>query len=246
MSAPSEIDILISQYLDGQLDDNARQQFEKRLETDADFATQFQDSANLEWAIRANAIKSRKEQLSQIELQPPANAKLRPLVILSSVAAVIAMLLLFWWFNQSPSLDQLYAQNIPQREAPSVRSSNPTDSLLSLAHSAYNQARFAEASERYSALISDSNFVERQSLNVFLGLSYLQQKKTDAAISQFERVNALSERENMDWYLVLAHLQQSDAEATRLALQKILADSAHYYYDDAVEMKVKIEKVSTK
>lgn len=244
MSQPSEIDILISQYLNGQLDDSARQQFESRLETDADFAAHFQATTNIEWGIRANAIKSRKEQLSQIELHPPGNARLRPLVILSSVAAVIAMLLLFWWFNQSPNLEQLYAENIPQREASSLRSTNPNDSLLNMAHLAYNQGQYEEATERYLSLISDSAFAERQSLAVFLGLSYLHQGNANAAIAQFASVDALSERENVDWYLVLAHLQRSDAAAARLALQKILADSAHYYYDDAVEMQAKMENVN--
>ncbi|MEL7535246.1 MAG: hypothetical protein AAFN10_28375 [Bacteroidota bacterium] len=244
MSEAAEIERLIAQYLDGQLDESEREAFESRLETDGDFAAQFQTAANLEWAIRANALKSRKEQLSQIELTPPANAKLRPLVILSSVAAVIAILLLFWWFNQSPSLDQLYAQNLPQREAPSVRSSNPTDSLLSLAHLAYNQGQFAEASERYTALIADSNFVERQSLTVFLGLSYLHQGKSEAAITQFELVDALSERENVDWYLVLAYLQRADVAGTQQALQKILTDSAHYYYDKAVEIQADLENIN--
>ncbi|MFK7925778.1 MAG: hypothetical protein AB8H47_27770, partial [Bacteroidia bacterium] len=121
------------------------------------------------------------------------------------------------------------------------RSSNPTDSLLSLANLAYNQGQFMEASERYATLLLDSNFVERQSLQVFLGLSFLHQGKSDLAIAQFELVDALSERENADWYLVLAHLQKSDLSATQSALQEILSDPAHYYYDDAIEMQSKIE-----
>ncbi|MEL6654291.1 MAG: tetratricopeptide repeat protein, partial [Bacteroidota bacterium] len=241
MSDASPNDLLITQYLDGTLSPVERAAFEARLEHESDLAEAFALAANLEWGIRAQAIQERKQAFSSLELPASPNARTIPLWTWASAAAAIALLCLFWWISRPLSPEQLYAMNAPERQAPLSRSLTDQDSLLRMAHITYNQADYTQAIERYQAILQDSMLIDKNAPRVFLGLSYLQDQQSEAAISVFETVDSPDEQQNIDWYLALAYLQMEQFEPAIAQLQMIIKEEGHYYRAQAQEALEELE-----
>lgn len=223
--------IAFDQYLQGELTVEQKNEFDKQLVEDAQFASEFEIFKSLESQLENKfGIEQEraafKENLSQIAEQhfnkKPKVIGLKPWYF--AVAASVAILfgLFFFNYNQNPVFADY---NHPEQAAFAERGSE--GGPLKQAESEFNNKRYSLAIPHFEAILAKG---ETPEIQYFYGISLLEQSeflKAEAVFNELKAGNS-AYKEKAKWYLALSKLKQRDYKSCKEILQTISQDYEDY------------------
>lgn len=223
--------ILFDEYLQGELTIEGKNDFERQLLEDSEFASQFEIFKDVQFQL-ANKFgieqerQAFKENLTQISEQHFGKKTkvigLKPWYL--AVAASVAVLfgLFFFNYNQNPAYGDY---NNPEHASFTVRGT--VDETLKQAETAYNKKTYNKAIPLFEAVLKKQNTAEIQ---FFYGVSLLEESHYLKAEAVFNQLKAGSSayKEKAVWYLALSKLKQKDYEACKQILESISEDYEGY------------------
>lgn len=232
--------ILFEDCLSGNLDENATNAFETRLETDKAFEQSFSIykdiSAHLDHEIgneektmdfRANLDSISHNYFSKLNAeQEKVETKKTFSFYKLAIAASVALLLGFFVFNQF-SGDPSYSDfaNYDQISL-TVRGEN--DELLKEAETAFNTKNYEEAELLFNQILEqDSNNTEIELYKSITLIETNQFSEADELLKAISEGNSIY-KNKAKWYLALSKLKQEDFEACNAVLKNIPEDAEDY------------------
>ena len=230
-------DILIDQYLSGELSAEERQAFERRLGEDAELARALTLRRGMDqFLARREARPALQRQLQElgVEYFGKEEARVAPigrrrLWSLAAAVAVLVVAVFVWRWVSSPSLYEEYAQHPPL--ALVEKSAAGPD--LSATEQAFNKGDYS------TALTGLEQYLDRQPQDtlalLYKGICAMELGQTVEAQAIFSSLqNSPSWQEYGDWYLALSHLKQQRDDEAKAALQRI--PEASPYHPQAQEL----------
>lgn len=232
--------ILFEDYLSGNLDKDATNAFETRLETDKAFKQSFRIykdiSVHLDHEIgneektmdfRVNLDSISHNYFSKLNAQQEEVETKKPFSFYKlAIAASIALLLGFFVFNQF-SGDPSYSDfaNYDQISL-TVRGEN--DALLKEAETAFNTKNYEEAELLFNQILEeDSSNTEIQLYKSITLIETNQFSEADELLKAISEGNSIYKNKAM-WYLALSKLKQDNLEACKNVLKNISEDAEDY------------------
>ena len=232
--------ILFEDYLSGNLDKDATNAFETRLETDKAFKQSFRIykdiSVHLDHEIgneektmdfRVNLDSISHNYFSKLNAQQEEVETKKPFSFYKlAIAASIALLLGFFVFNQF-SGDPSYSDfaNYDQISL-TVRGEN--DALLKEAETAFNTKNYEEAELLFNQILEeDSSNTEIQLYKSITLIETNQFSEADELLKAISEGNSIYKNKVM-WYLALSKLKQDNLEACKNVLKNISEDAEDY------------------
>ncbi len=223
--------ILFDQYLQGELTADAKNDFEKQLLEDPEFASEFETFKEVQFQL-ANKFgieqerEAFKQNLTQISEKHFDNKTkvigLKPWYL--AVAASVAVLfgLFFFNYNQNPAFADY---NDPEQASFTVRGT--VNESLKQAEEAYNAKRYNKAIPLFETVLQKQKTAEIQ---FFYGVSLLEESHYLKAEAVFNEIHAGTSvyKEKALWYLALSKLKQKDYEACKQILESISEDYEGY------------------
>lgn len=225
---------LLVRYLDGELEENEKEELEKQLETDKSLQEALQSLQAAREAIRYFGIKQEVANIhNQMmnELRAPIR-KINPRrkILRYSLAAAASILLFFVgilaykFFTLSP--DKLFADNYKSYELNITRGAGTEPTAI---ESAYLEKRYNDVIR----LSENSNDIE----SIFLSaLSNIELKNISRGIDGFKKVIMMNEaahtntfKDEAEYYLALAYVQHKDYKLAYELMEKIQGDPSHLY-----------------
>jgi hypothetical protein len=258
-----EKDILIAQFLRGELSEQERQSFMDRLASDTEFREQFllekqlTDSLDEDsWSFFENAntaeikeyeaiFRSKEtQQLKQAiqKAQESYNQSQKPKRnwILYVAAAAIITLFSVLLFNQSEeSTDELFASYLQKSNLLALVNRNGNDSIFSLAQTSFDNKQYNRVVELLSPI---ADTTKNSNVYVYLAISDIEL----GAFSKAEKIlNKLIASDLLDsqkghWYKSLLYLKSNQLEKSKRELQLII-DSSFYQNDKAKNLIKKLK-----
>ncbi|KRB54579.1 tol-pal system YbgF family protein [Flavobacterium sp. Root186] len=223
--------ILFDEYLQGELTIEAKNDFEKQLVEDPEFALEFETFKNIQFQLDnkfgfEQERQAFKENLSQIAEKhfdnKPKVIGLKPWYL--AVAASVAVLfgLFFFNYNQNPVYGDY---NNPEHASFTERSTS--DETLKQAEKAYNHKTYNKAIPLFETILQKNKTAEIQ---FFYGVSLLEESHYIKAEAIFNELKAGSSayKEKAVWYLALSKLKQKDYEGCKKILETISEDYEGY------------------
>jgi FimV-like protein len=227
--------LLIDQYLQGELPEEAQPAFEQRLQDDRAFAEALRERQQMQnymkHQVQKPALEKRMADLGARYFQDEANTDSadpkegivvplwrRKPIWLVAAAAAIALILLVW--NPSQTSANLYEQ-YALHPTLALQERSVDGSSLETAEQAFNQGQYEAAYTQLSAL--EEQLQENPQLKLSLGIAALETDRVQEGRAQFE---ALAEgdtalQEYGRWYLALSYVKTGDNEAARPLLQAL-------------------------
>ncbi len=234
-------------YLEGSLTKEERDAFEKRLQTDAAFAEQFELVQSLESLMATeglfdftNSIQSLDEEFAKkktgriISLGTRRVLALAASILLTGAAAL-------WMFTAQPSSEKLFASNF---EAPgqlllgadfgNVRGEDPqtaTPEALQNAQRQFQSGDYAAATATLQSLLSNADASQSAELNYHLGVLQLMQDQPALALTHFQAAGNYNPT-GSSWHQALT-LIKLDRRDEAVPLLEALAHRPNPYQPDA-------------
>lgn len=251
----------IHQYLKEDLEEEERQKFEIQMNQNPALAQEVDTQRKIKSGLKVNDYRQQfsdiHAQLNRENVLPVFKEK--PAITLNSTklnlryfayaASLILMIGVGLFFYLKPTAtEELANTNLK----PSIKFTKPNKVEIAKADIPINKiesvdlsAIFANnfvinpvienplSSEKLGVSPSKIATWEADTLNLRKGIQYLEVKKTQNAIVEFQKVST-SKFENIkfhaDWYLALAYLQEKDIVKTKKQLKTIIENEKHIYY----------------
>jgi tetratricopeptide (TPR) repeat protein len=245
---------LVHRYLERELTEAERRDFELRLQQDSALKSMMIEHKQLIYGIRYSHLQQKIQQLKALEgtiahAELPKEAKQRWLVpswkrvaaIAASVVLVISVFVYFFTGKQTP--EELYALHFeayPNVFEPVVRDGTlPAATARAQAFAAYEEGNYAVAVSIFKDLLKKK---EEAGILMLLGNSYLELGNTQEARNQFIKlINNYQEfDEQAKWYLGLSYLKDGDSKKAELILKE-LSNSEYNYAERAKDVLKKID-----
>lgn len=223
----------IERYWAKELSQEEMQDFDIRYKTDAAFASQVDLFRESQEAIEVLGQKRLKESFRKAYQSENPPVKKLPTKWMLAAAAVIALLIAFALWPRNPqtplSPEDLYASYY-QFEALSLeRGSSETDSLFSVANTAFNEKAFVEAIPLLEKLKDDTDFGRQEYALLHLGISYMEVGEWEKARLALNEISPESSfYTKAQWHLSLCLLAFNQAEQARPILKNLLEESKVY------------------
>lgn len=230
-------DLKIQRYLDGDLEEQERLDFEKQLKANPDLQSQADRYNILSGGIRYHARMKGWQQIEKLEAEAlsedkDVKASNRKVWSYWAIAASVALLvcsIVYLFFNPF-SKNHLFAENFspyPVLAGGPTRGENDLQALHKNAFAAYINGNYEEA----ILLFEEAGDQEEDYLTLFyLGNAYLATGNYPDAILAFEKTlaypTALAPQAR--WYLGLSYLADGDEEMARLAFKELAAGTSSY------------------
>lgn len=228
-------------YFKHQLSSDEQVKFEKEIEADPELR-QFVE----EYQLAIDAIDYNEEAVLKDKFSTwrknEKKTSIRRLIVYSSIAASIAILLGFFinsYFSGPKTYQELAYQNYYLPESPGA---SMGDSQLH-----WNQGINAFKTKDYQIAIQEWEQIPGSDpeINYYLGHAYFNVKDYQKASVIF---NALSKETSIysfpsDWYLLLCYLSENNIEMYNHQSDKILANKEHPFYNDAFKLKNEVENI---
>jgi tetratricopeptide (TPR) repeat protein len=212
---------LINAYFEGQLDEGQRQQFDKLMSEDVEFAKELTFRKNLAQAIKIEERSRLKSKLRTFEGEQ--NVSRKSFGIRRWISAAAAILIVgiaaIWWHNRT-SPERLYSsyfETFPNIVQPLVRGEG-TDNINSAAFLSYDQGDY----QKSAMLFADAS----DAIGLFYGaLSEMELGDHQKALKLFERIDVSTAELGpyMLWYKSLNLLKlgrRAEAAAILSKLEK--------------------------
>jgi len=228
MSTEKDIFEWIEQYLDQELDQQAMQAFQQRLDADPAFAKQYQEQAALRQLSRITAREHLKAQLlAGQEVLPSINQPLVNKLSLYRWAAAIALLLVaglaLWFLLQAPTPEDLYAEYLGKPQI------HPPNEHLGQQETSWDQAVQAFEAGAYQQALSHLDTIAQTGpyqdyAMLAMAKIYLLDDRPRQAIQMLQNISGQSEvslQLEAQWYLALAYLRTRELRQSQVALERI-------------------------
>lgn len=238
-------------FLEGQLDQEARQEMEAELTSNPTLQEELEVLKISKEAIelatwRSIISKNQKEYLADREQESIPSVRLEHKSKNEWFGRIAASLALFLvgaaavlFFTVSP---ESITSNQVEYSIPVLRSADNQLEILEKAYQAGDFDQIADISERLESYDAKAYFL--------IGLANLKEKNGAQAESYFTQIESknLEQSENnyadqVDYYLIEAYLLQGNVNAAMLRMEKIINDSEHTYHGnfnswDLLKMKI--------
>ena len=240
---------LVTDYLEGSLGPEEKEQVEKRLQLEADFSALFQDIKQLTGGMERLSHKKLLERMDTLEenLDNPLEKKPETKTVfwtfqrLAAVFIGLAIVAFASWYGLSgsgelngPILYQQYYQAYDNVMVPITRGEDDNMSLLERAFSAYEQGSYEEADGLFDELLTSEQPVF---VSFYAGIAALEANEDEKGKALLEKVmntdDAFADRAR--WYLALHHLNKEEYNTT-ISLLEGLKETESSYAARATEL----------
>ncbi len=222
---------LIDEYILGNLEENDKESFEKRLSQDKEFYNLYLAQCAVIESINRSSISDLRSKMNswhdEIE-KKPKNKTLHFKWIYYSAAASVLIALFFmsqyFFFNSST---KIFEENFsPYQDIITVRGSDPNS--LQEAMEAYNHENYTLAVQKFESIIQED---EENTIALFYNaVSYLAVKNTQNAIPLFEKIINKENRFNIisKWYLGLCYVLNNDVAKAKKVFEDLASRNSSY------------------
>lgn len=223
--------ILFDQYLEGELTIDQKNDFEKQLAEDAEFASEFETFKSVQLQLQnkfgfeaeREAFKENLHQIGEEHFnKKPKVIGLKPWYFAVAASVAVMFGLFFFNYNQNPAFADY---NHPEQASFAERGSE--DGPLKNAEKEFNAKRYSLAIPHFEAVLAKGKTPEIQ---YYYGVSLLEQSQYLKAEAVFNELSAGNSayKEKAKWYLALSKLKQRDYEGCKKILQTISQDYEDY------------------
>ncbi|KQB42835.1 hypothetical protein RCH33_931 [Flavobacterium daejeonense] len=226
-----EIYLLFDQYLQGELSEKDRLDFEKQLSENAELKSEFETfkevqlqlETKFDFAVDRETFEANLKNISR-DYFKPKKAKLismKPYVYMAA-ATVILLLGLFWFHPSEPKFE-----DYNQFENAYLTERGEGLELIKEAENAFNAKDYKRAIPLFEAVLKEKQSAEIQ---YFYGISLLENnqiKQAEAEFNQIKSGNSVYKNKAI-YALALAKLKQKDYKSCKEILLEIPSDYEHY------------------
>lgn len=207
---------IIEQFLSGQLAGHDLNLFENRMEKEADWKEKVEwvelTKIGINEASLSAELKSQKVNADNAIVKNFAGNRFLLLKVIAGLAAVsLAILITFWSLGVFKSGHEKLFASYYQPDSGLITSMGVSDSYeFEVAMIDYKSEKYKEAIDKWMPLLQDNE--NNDTLQYFLGNSYLAMGQTDKAIESFKRVLEKANgtfRDDAHWYLGLALIKEN-------------------------------------
>ncbi|OFX18540.1 MAG: hypothetical protein A2033_02440 [Bacteroidetes bacterium GWA2_31_9] len=228
-----EITILIESYLDGELSEQEKLQFEQELKTNKELANDLLIHQEIRNALGDEDLIDLREKLSIIRDDYHRKEKKKKLftVYASSSIIVIAFITTFLFYNKSYTNDELYNMYYEHYDAETITRGEvkPTIEIFTNALRIYDKGKYAEAIKLFEQISDTSVFYQPK--EYYTALSYMELQNFDKALNHIEPLlqnNKSSLRENIMWFSGLCYLKTNQNDKAKQQFKSLLNTSTYY------------------
>ncbi|NNE76307.1 MAG: hypothetical protein HKN31_04460 [Pricia sp.] len=240
-----ERETLLEKYIQGELTENERVEFDSLVEKDADFLKEVAFHTNLKKVIEAEDDAVFREMVSDFESEARTETTKRKRFptkwLVAASIALIAGLTYFLPLNTTTSPQELYAQNFePYRNVvhPITRGEADQDEKTK-AFMAYQNGKYEEALPMFTELYNDT---EESYFLFYKANALIQLNRAREAIpilqAHLQRKGELSDKTT--WYLAMAYLQLGDKENAKIMLDDVI-ENGNYKVESAQQILKDLE-----
>ncbi|WP_046757864.1 tetratricopeptide repeat protein [Kordia jejudonensis] len=255
----------IASYLNNQMDDTAKKDFEARLESDADLASFLETYSTLEgvyndekWTITTTASATEIKELAQAfraddvaniskkiraiqqENHPKKSSKKKTyFYYISTAVAIAAVFTLFYFsFMQSLTATDAFDQYHDWSTLPAFQTKSDTTTSLEQARNLFKNEKYSEALSLFKSYTKGE--IYNPNVALYIGVSQLELEEYTEALKTF---NVLKNSDAIDhhkayWYIALVHLKQENTEKAKNTLQT-LAQHPNFYNSEKAKVLLK-------
>lgn len=210
----------IERYLQERMPANEKLQFEEHIEKDPILKAQIEDVKLLRIGIGKAVLKSRLKSFHDDLPDAPIVSKEKVFKINYKYHAIAASIVLalgcFWFLNRDSKNELLFAKHFKPDFGLATTMSESNNYDFDDAMVDYKQEKYDLAIKKWETLLKAKP--QNDTLNYFLGISYLAKNVEKEAISKFENVVKQSHSEfkkEAYLYLGLAYLKWGNLEKAR-------------------------------
>jgi hypothetical protein len=262
----SEDDILMNQFLRGELSQEEQQSFLKRLSSDTEFQKeflyekQFFDSLNKDsWSFlkdsNAPEVKAYETLLKSKETQQLKNAikeaqehykkaqnPKKNWILYVAAATVITLFSVLIFNGKEENPDELFASYIEKADLFSLVDRGGNDSIFSLAQSSYDTKKYRRVVELLFPTLDSTN---NSNVYLYLAISDMELGEFSEAEEVLDKLIAsdLLDSEKGYWFKSLLFLKAKQLEKSKRQLQLII-DSSYYKYKEAKKLIKKLPEIN--
>lgn len=230
---------IIDRYLNGELAEQERLQFEAEMEGNAELQSAVEEHMK-SLAIAKELGKAQwKEQMSSRFVEDaPVVRGLSRRMIYALAACVLALLIIGGlWFVQNKnelSPEKWMALQVEVPPAPEIKSTDQ-DLQLAEAYLAYNQTQYQEALDKMSILENEVDGSRKVELSFFKGMSLFYLNQYPEAQQNFGKITSGPYVEMAEWYKALS-LVKEDRKLDALRALALIEDQGGFYKAKAAEL----------
>ena len=241
----------IDSYLEGELDDAGRKNFEKELQTNHELAVEFRLEKDLQNVLSDNETMNFRALC--IDAQNDYNLTTRRLAkvvqftrkywyaaaSLILIALVVGSMILF--NPGSYSSEKLFKMYYKSGETVGISrggNANMVEALL-----LFSRRDFQAANEQFDEILASdpNNFA----VKYYSGISNIELKNYDKASMMFESIIANGQNlytQNAQWFLGLSYLVSGKVNQAEPIFEQVASNSSHFYSKDAKSLLEKLHK----
>lgn len=236
---------LLYRYFSNSLNPEQQMELDALLKNDSEFLEQFTFEKNIQKGILKskkdvlkNKLKGFEKELKAKDVKPKPNYKIW------AIAASIALLVAFTWFNLSTTTanyDTLYAENFQNypNTVFSITRGDTNNSIERKAFVAYESGDFKNAISYFEKMTLDieAHSITANDVNFYLALSYMQNEDIEKAKTNFNAI--IKSQSNFTaeslWYLSLLLLNEEDKTQAISGLKELL-EKHSYNKEKAIQL----------
>ena len=238
-----EREMLLEKYLEEELTEEERKEFEMLLKSDADFSREVKFHADLKRVTESDDDDNFKEMLSDFEaearMEKPSVKKSPTKWLVAASISLLAGLTYFFNVDQFASTQDLFADNFkpyPNLVHRIVRSGEAQDKKIK-AFSAYQTGAYIEALPMFTELYASDKepYYLFYSANALIELN--RAREAVPMLQEHLRITQITDTlvEKSPWYLAMAYLQLDEKENAIKMLNAVIKNGT-YKVDDAQKL----------
>lgn len=212
----------VERYLNNTMEASEKIQFEKLIQEDNTLKQQVEDIKILLSGIETASLREKMEAFhQQFEATVPVrsitqNNRTNSRLFYAIAASVIVLLGIFWLFKPQNSNSQLFEEYFYADPGLPTTMGSDMDFTFYDGMVNYKRKEYDIALEKWNILLSEKN--NNDTLNYFIGVTYLAQGNTEQAISYLQKVTTQEESIFYDdsfYYLGLSNLKNNQLELAK-------------------------------
>jgi len=258
-----ENDILIAQFLRGELSESERQSFMDRLSSDKEFQEQFQlekrlfESLNNDsWSFLENMSAPEVKEYESIlrsdetqrlkksikEAQKSYNRSHNPKknwILYVAAAAIITLFSVLLFDGNEETNEQLFSSYLQESDLLALVDRNGNDSIFSLAQTSFDNEKYDQVVKLLSPLVDST---KNSNVYLYLAISDMELGAFSEAEKTLNKLIAsdLLDSEKGYWYKGLLYLKSNQLNKSKRELQRII-DSSYYQNEKAKSLIKKLK-----